>query len=111
MVVEGAGLPQINNANAVGWRTGQIPPIEGKRFSSGLANSQDPPVDVGTAGQAGTKRDGYIQEFTARMYALRATRARVGAGACVMNAVAPLVAHDAWLKSHRCDDNGRRVDQ
>ena len=70
-----------------------------------------PPCYEKTATRAGTKHDGYIQEFTARMYFLRGIRARVGAGVCVMNAVALLVAHDAWLKSHRCDDNGGRVDQ
>ncbi len=47
-----------------------------------------------TATRAGTKYDGYVQEFTARMYFLRGIRARVGAGVCVMNAVAPLVAQD-----------------
>ena len=93
-MVEGAGLPQINNTNWVGWRTGENPPIRGKRFSSGLANSQNTPAEVETAAQAGTKRNSYIQEFTARMYALRATRGRVGAGVYVMNAVAPLVAQD-----------------
>ena len=105
------GLPQTNNANGVDWRTSNNPPIEAERFSSGLANSQDPPAEVETAAQAGTKHDGYVQEFTARMYALRATRARVDAGVCVMNAVAPFVAHDAWMESHRCGDNGGRVDQ
>ena len=64
-----------------------------------------------TATRAGTKYDGYVQELTARMYALRATRATVGARVCVMDAVAPLVAHDAWVESHRCDPNGGRADQ
>jgi len=105
------GYPQTNNANTVGRRTGKNLPIEGKRFSSGLANSQDPPAEVETATRAGTKCNGYIQEFTARLYALRAILARVGAGVCVMNAVAPLVAHDAWVESHRCDPNGGRADQ
>ena len=32
---------QINNTNKLGWRTGENPPVESKRVSSGLANSQD----------------------------------------------------------------------
>ena len=55
------GLPQINNANALAWRTGEIPPNEGERFSSGLANSPDPPDHEKTAAPAGTRRDGDIK--------------------------------------------------
>ncbi len=49
----------------VGWRTSNIPPIEAERFSSGLANSQDPPGHENTAAQAGTKRDGDIKRSEA----------------------------------------------
>ena len=70
-----------------------------------------PPCYEKTATRAGTRRDGYIQEFTARLYALRAILARMVRRCGVTNAVAPLVAHDAWVESHRCDDNGGRADQ
>lgn len=69
------GLPQANNANALYWRTGQYPPVEGKRVSSGLANLHGPP-DRETAAQAGPWRDGFLHSLTARFYTLRVIRAR-----------------------------------
>jgi hypothetical protein len=52
------GLPQSNDTKAICWRTGKNPPIEGERFSSGLANSQDPPDKRETAAPAGTGHGG-----------------------------------------------------
>ena len=85
-------VPQTNNANGVGWRTGRYPPVEAKRLSSGLANSQETPAEKDArAGDTGAVVNlvRVLTRFTARMYAPRAIRARA-LGCDVMNAPAQI---------------------
>ena len=76
-VVGPEGVPQICTVNALAWRTGKDQTVEGKRLSSGLANSHARPNHERTAAHVEARRGGFIGEFTARRFALRALRARV----------------------------------
>ena len=58
----------------------QVRGKSGEPLLRNVPRSVYPPDNKETAAWAGTRRDGYIQEFTVRMYVLRAARARVPSG-------------------------------